>query len=95
MCARWDEAEYKKHRCGPEEFQRRWGQYGITQIWRCARGHVQRVRCTCARCGRHANNCVAVYLPCLESRNLVQHTASLCWYIMLHVVSVNASWLMC
>ena len=36
MCARWDEEQYKAIRCGPEEFQRRWGVYGIDKIWRCA-----------------------------------------------------------
>lgn len=34
VCARWNDAEYKRRRCPPEEWARRYGEHGVQQIWR-------------------------------------------------------------
>ncbi|GAB4822485.1 hypothetical protein N2152v2_009531 [Parachlorella kessleri] len=34
MCARWNDADYKRRRCPPEEWQRRYGKHGVDRIWR-------------------------------------------------------------
>ncbi|KAI3429602.1 hypothetical protein D9Q98_005688 [Chlorella vulgaris] len=33
VCARWNDGEYKRRRCPPAEWQRRYGEYGVDTIW--------------------------------------------------------------
>ncbi|EFN60065.1 hypothetical protein CHLNCDRAFT_18676 [Chlorella variabilis] len=33
VCARWDDAQYRRRRCPPDEWQRRYGRHGVQQIW--------------------------------------------------------------
>lgn len=37
VCGRFDDEEYKARRCPPDEFQKRYGQFGVHTIWRCKR----------------------------------------------------------
>lgn len=34
ICGRWTDAEYKKRRCPPPEFKRRFTDHGVDQVWR-------------------------------------------------------------
>jgi len=34
LCATWNDKAYREARCPEEEFQQRYGQYGIEQVWR-------------------------------------------------------------
>jgi hypothetical protein len=34
VCSAFTDEEYKRERADPEEFERRYGQYGVHQIWR-------------------------------------------------------------
>ena len=33
VCARWNDAEYRRRRCPPDEWQRRYVQHGVDQVW--------------------------------------------------------------
>ena len=35
LCTKWDDQSYKSHRCPPEEWDRRYTQFGIDKVWRC------------------------------------------------------------
>lgn len=34
LCGAWNDSEYKKRRCDPAEFERRYGSHGIDKVWR-------------------------------------------------------------
>lgn len=34
LCTAWDDSSYKKHRCPPDEWNRRYTQFGIDRVWR-------------------------------------------------------------
>ncbi|KAL0033086.1 hypothetical protein WJX79_002182 [Trebouxia sp. C0005] len=34
LCTKWDDETYKMHRCPPEEWARRYTQYGVDRVWR-------------------------------------------------------------
>lgn len=36
VCARFEDAEYKARRCPPDEWQRRYGRFGLDRVWMCA-----------------------------------------------------------
>lgn len=33
VCARWDDDSYRRRRCPPHEWQRRYGKHGVERIW--------------------------------------------------------------
>lgn len=35
VCAAHTDEDFKKQRCSEEEFERRYGQFGVHKVWRC------------------------------------------------------------